>query len=120
MAKKKPGKRVTRSDFLRNALGGDPDLELEQINRQWAKAGHPGEISGPLYDLIRRELGIRSVWGRFPADQVENSGGRGRRGAERSQMRSGGTDPRQTTSFHPCPTSSSRRSPGKAASSGGS
>jgi Plasmid pRiA4b ORF-3-like protein len=66
MAKKKAEKRVTKSDFLRKALGRNPDLELREINRRWAKAGHPGEISGPLYYLIRRELGIRTEWGRFP------------------------------------------------------
>jgi hypothetical protein len=69
MAKKKAGKRVTKSDFLRKALGRNPDLELGQINRRWAKAGHPGEISGPLYYVIRRELGIRSEWGWYPADE---------------------------------------------------
>jgi hypothetical protein len=70
MAKKKAGKRVTKSDFLRKALGRNPDLDLAHINRRWAKAGHPGEISGPLYYLIRRELGIRSEWGWFPVDQA--------------------------------------------------
>src|SRR5438270_13567675 len=68
MAKKKAGNRVTKSDFLRKALGRNPELDLAQINRRWAKAGHPGEISGPLYYLIRRELGIRSEWGWFPKD----------------------------------------------------
>ncbi len=69
MAKKKAGKRVTKSDFLRKALGRNPELELGQINRRWAKAGHPGEISGPLYYVIRRELGIKSEWGWYPADE---------------------------------------------------
>ncbi|MHB1556904.1 MAG: plasmid pRiA4b ORF-3 family protein [Isosphaeraceae bacterium] len=68
MAKKKAGKRVTKSDFLRKALDRNPNLDLKQLNRRWAKAGHPGEISGPLYYLIRRELGIRSEWGWFPKD----------------------------------------------------
>jgi hypothetical protein len=70
MAKKKAGKRVTKSDFLRKALSRNPELDLAQINRRWARAGHPGEISGPLYYLIRRELGIRSEWGWFPKDTV--------------------------------------------------
>ena len=71
MAKKKiAGKRVTKSDFLRKALGRNPGLELAQINRRWTKAGHAGKISEPLYYLIRRELGIRSVWGWFPADEA--------------------------------------------------
>ncbi len=62
MAKKKTEKRVTKSDFLRKALGRNPNLDLRQINRRWQKAGHPGEISSPLYYLIRRELGIRTEW----------------------------------------------------------
>lgn len=70
MAKKKAGKRVTKSDFLRRALGRNPELDLEQINHRWARAGHPGQISGPLYYLIRKELGIRSVWGWYPEDQT--------------------------------------------------
>jgi Plasmid pRiA4b ORF-3-like protein len=70
MAKKKAGKRVTKSEFLRKALGRNPELDLSQINRRWAQAGHPGEISGPLYYLIRRELGIRSEWGWFPKDEA--------------------------------------------------
>jgi hypothetical protein len=37
MAKKKAAKRVTKSDFLRKAVGRNPDLELDQINRRWAK-----------------------------------------------------------------------------------
>jgi hypothetical protein len=68
MAKKKAEKRVTKSDFLRKALGRNPELELREINRRWARAGHPGQISGPLYYLIRRELGIHSEWGWFPKD----------------------------------------------------
>jgi hypothetical protein len=67
MAKKRAEKRVTKSDFLRKALRRNPNLELRELNRRWAKAGHPGTISGPLYYLIRRELGIYSEWGWFPA-----------------------------------------------------
>ncbi len=69
MTKNKTRKRITKSDFLRKALGRNPELELDQINHRWAKAGHPGTISGPTYYLIRRELGIRSEWGWFPADE---------------------------------------------------
>lgn len=66
MAKKKPGKRVTKSDFLRKALDRNPNLDLKQINRRWAKAGHPDEISGPLFYLIRRQLGIQTKRSWFP------------------------------------------------------
>lgn len=68
MAKKKAAKAVTKSDFLRDSLGRDLDLELGEINRRWAKAGHPGEISSALYHKIRRDLGIRSVWTWGPAE----------------------------------------------------
>src|SRR5262249_13089622 len=70
MAKKKADKRVTKSDFLRKALSRNPNLELKELKRRWAKAGNSGEISGPLYYLIRRELGIKSVWGWFPEGAV--------------------------------------------------
>ena len=62
MAKKKAAKNETKSDFLRNVLGKNPDLDYRQINRRWTKAGHPGEISNPLYYKIRAELGIRTEW----------------------------------------------------------
>ncbi len=62
MAKKKASKPETKSDFLRRVLGRNPNLEYRDVNRRWAKAGHPGEISNPLYYLIRRELGIKTEW----------------------------------------------------------
>ena len=62
MAKKKAEKPETKSDFLRRVLGRNPDLDYRQVNQRWRKAGHPGEISNPLYYLIRRELGIRTEW----------------------------------------------------------
>lgn len=68
MARKKSEKPITKSDFLRKALRRNPNLDLGPLNRRWVKAGHPGQISGPLYYLIRRELGIRTEWGWFPAD----------------------------------------------------
>jgi hypothetical protein len=74
MAKKKAEKRVTKSDFLRKALGRNPDLDLEQINRRWAKAGHPGEISSALYYKVRRDLGIRTEWVRVLEDEAKPAG----------------------------------------------
>jgi hypothetical protein len=62
MAKKKAAKPETKSDFLRRILGRNPNLDYRQVNQRWRKAGHPGEISNPLYYLIRRELGIQTVW----------------------------------------------------------
>ena len=62
MPKPKETKKVTKSGFLRELLTKKPDLDFRQVNQRWAKAGHPGEISNPLYYLIRKELGIKTVW----------------------------------------------------------
>jgi hypothetical protein len=62
MAKKKAAKPESKSDFLRRVLGRNPNLDYRQVNQRWAKAGHPGTISNPLYYLIRRELGIVTEW----------------------------------------------------------
>ena len=62
MAKKKEGKPETKSEFLRKALTRNPNLDFRQINRRWARAGHPGEISNALYYQVRSKLGIRTVW----------------------------------------------------------
>ena len=62
MAKKKAGKPETKSEFLRNALTKNPNLDFQQINRRWVKAGHIGEISNALYYQVRAKLGIRTVW----------------------------------------------------------
>jgi hypothetical protein len=64
MAKEKAKKEVNRSEFIRTALTKNPDLDLKQINLLWAKAGHTGEISNPLFYQVRAKLGIRTecVW----------------------------------------------------------
>ena len=62
MAKKKGEKKETKSEFLRKALSRNPDLDYNQINRRWAKTGHAGVISNPLYYKVRGELGIRTEW----------------------------------------------------------
>ena len=62
MAKKERAKPETKSEFLRKVLGRNPDLDYQQVNRRWAKAGHAGEISNALYYKVRGELGIRTEW----------------------------------------------------------
>lgn len=62
MAKKKATKSETKSDFLRRVLGRNPNLDYPQVLRRWAKAGHAGTISSPLYYKVRAELGIRAEW----------------------------------------------------------
>lgn len=60
--KKKAARKETKSEFLRKVLGKNPDLDYRQVNRRWAKAGHAGEISNPLYYKVRGELGIKTEW----------------------------------------------------------
>jgi hypothetical protein len=62
MAKKKAAKKETKSEFLRKVLGKNPDLDYRQVNRRWAKTGHAGEISNPLYYKVRADLGIKTEW----------------------------------------------------------
>ena len=59
MAKKKTAKKETKSDFLRKVLGRNPNLDHQQVNRRWAKAGHAGEISNALYYKVRASWGSR-------------------------------------------------------------
>jgi hypothetical protein len=62
MAKKGGTRTETKSEFLRKVLGKNPNLDYTQVNRRWAKAGHAGEISNPLYYKVRAELGIKTQW----------------------------------------------------------
>jgi hypothetical protein len=62
MAKKIPAKTETKSEFLRKALGRNPNLDYRQVNRRWAKAGHTGEISNALFYQVRAKLGIKTEW----------------------------------------------------------
>ena len=62
MAKKKPAKTETKSEFLRKALGRNPNLDYRQINQRWTKAGHAGDISNALFYQIRAKLGIKTEW----------------------------------------------------------
>src|SRR3954464_8878151 len=62
MGKKKAAKKETKSEFPPKVLGKNPSLGADQVNRRWARAGHPGQISNPLYYKIRSDLGIKTVW----------------------------------------------------------
>jgi hypothetical protein len=75
MAKKKAAKKETKSEFLRKALSRNPDLDYDQINRRWAKTGHAGLISNPLYYKVRGELGIRTEWVRVkePGPEIDEA-----------------------------------------------
>jgi hypothetical protein len=64
MSKKRAAKPETKSDFLRRVLSRNPDLNYQQVNRRWAKAGHAGQISNALHYQVRAKLGIKTerVW----------------------------------------------------------
>jgi len=62
MAKKIPAKTETKSEFLRKALGRNPNLDHRQVNQKWTKAGHTGEISNALFYQVRAKLGIKTEW----------------------------------------------------------
>ncbi|HKI17674.1 MAG TPA: plasmid pRiA4b ORF-3 family protein [Isosphaeraceae bacterium] len=62
MAEKKDARKETKSEFLRKALGKNPDLDYRQVNLKWAKAGHAGEISNALFYQVRAKLGIKTEW----------------------------------------------------------
>ena len=75
MAKKKGEKKETKSEFLRKVLGKNPNLDYRQVNLRWAKTGHAGEISNPLYDKVRGELGIKTEWTWVKKSGHERPGG---------------------------------------------
>ncbi len=62
MAKKKAAKQETRTEFLRKILSRNPDLDHHQVNLQWAKKGHAGQISSALFYQVRAKLGIKTEW----------------------------------------------------------
>jgi shikimate kinase len=62
VAKKKTPVRQTKSDFLREVLNKNINLDYRQVNRLWTKKGNAGEISSALYYQIRQKLGIVTKW----------------------------------------------------------
>ncbi|SIN68284.1 pRiA4b ORF-3-like protein [Singulisphaera sp. GP187] len=74
MAKKTGPKKETKSDFLRNALGKNPNLDHHQINLRWVKSGHAGTISSALYYHVRAELGIKTEWTWVQSSEPESTG----------------------------------------------
>lgn len=74
MAKKGGARPETKSEFLRRVLSKDPDIDFQQVNRRWAKAGHAGEISNALYYKVRAELGIKTEWAWVKEDGPETRG----------------------------------------------
>jgi hypothetical protein len=62
MAKKKPAKTETKSEFLRKVLSKNPNLDHRQVNQRWTKAGHTGDISNALFYQVRAKLGIKTEW----------------------------------------------------------
>ena len=62
MAKKKTAKTETKSEFLRKALGRNPNLDHRQVSQRWTKAGHTGDIINALFYQVRAKLGIKTEW----------------------------------------------------------
>ena len=59
MAKEKAPGKVNRSEFIRNALTSDPELNLKQVKLLWTKSGHAGEITKVLFYQVRRKMGLK-------------------------------------------------------------
>jgi hypothetical protein len=83
MAKKQEPPRETKSEFVRQALGKNPDLDYRQVNQKWTKAGHEGQISEALFYLVRRKMGIQTVWTWVKASEPQparaSASGRGKK-----------------------------------------
>jgi hypothetical protein len=71
MTKKQAQPRETKSDFVRRALDKNPNLDYHQVNQKWTKAGHEGQISEALYYLVRRKMGIQTVWTWAPRSEPQ-------------------------------------------------
>src|SRR5258708_1450721 len=56
MAKNEP---VNKSEFIKDALGKNPDLNHQQINALWVKRGGEGEISRALFFQVKRKMGLK-------------------------------------------------------------
>ena len=69
MTKKKATGGVNRSEFIRNALTKNPDLNLKAVNDLWSRSGGPGEISGVLYYQVRRKMGLKRTEYRWMRDE---------------------------------------------------
>jgi hypothetical protein len=59
MAKNKATGSGNKSEFIRNALGKNADLNLKQINELWSKNGGEGEITAVLFYQVRRKMGLK-------------------------------------------------------------
>lgn len=52
-------KGASKSEFIRNALTKDADLNLNQINDLWTRSGGDGEITASLFYQVRRKMGLK-------------------------------------------------------------
>ena len=59
MAKNKATGSGSKSEFIRNALGKNADLNLKQVNDLWLKSGADGEITAVLFYQVRRKMGLK-------------------------------------------------------------
>lgn len=72
MAGRKAG-APSRSKFIRETLGSNSNMSLEDINEAWKSAGHRGGIKGSLFYQVKSKSGLRRK-------------GKGRRGRPRGRV----------------------------------
>ena len=51
----------SKSAFVEELLGREPEANVAAINRAWASAGHEGSISPSIFYKVKRELGGNGV-----------------------------------------------------------
>jgi len=49
---------TSKSDFVREFLGGNPQANAKSVNEAWTAAGMEGTISHPTISEVRKELGL--------------------------------------------------------------
>ncbi len=62
-------KGPNKSQFIRDALSKDPDLNLKQINALWSASGEAGEITAVLFYQVRRKMGLKRAEYRWIVDE---------------------------------------------------
>jgi hypothetical protein len=76
------GTGPSRSSFVEEVLGREPESNLKAVNQAWSAAGHEGSISPSIYYKVKRERGLAGE---------RSSGGPTSAGASRSEASEGAT-----------------------------
>ena len=48
----------SKSAFVEELLGREPEANVAAVNRAWSAAGHEGQISPSVFYKVKRELGV--------------------------------------------------------------